>query len=107
MLLQVGGLGFITLSTLMFIFLGRRIGIRERLAIQGASGAATVGGVVRLVRQIGIVVLLVEAVGFVALAIRFSFDFPIPTALWQGLFHSISAFNNAGFVVLPDAGLRA
>ena len=106
-LLQVGGLGFITLSTLIFIFLGRRISMRDRLAVQEAAGAVTVGGVVRLVKQVGIVVLLVEVVGFVALAIRFSFDFPVPTAFWHGLFHSISAFNNAGFVVLPDAGLRA
>ena len=106
-LIQVGGLGFITLSTLIFLALGRRIGLRERLAIRGAAGAITVGGMVRLVKQVALVVLVVEALGFVALAIRFSFDFPVPTALWHSLFHSVSAFNNAGFVILPGEGLGA
>ena len=106
-LIQVGGLGFMTYSTLIFLVLGRKIGLRERLFIGAESGFGTAGGMVRLIKQVGLVMFAVEALGFVALAIRFSFDFPIPTALWHSLFHSVSAFNNAGFIVLPDAGLAA
>ena len=105
-LVQLGGLGIITYSTLMFIALGRKIGLRERLVIRGESGTTAVGGVVGAVKQLGLVMLGIEAVGFVALAARFSFDFPFPTALWHSLFHTVSSFNNAGFVILPG-GLGA
>ena len=106
-LLQVGGLGFMMASALLFIILGRRISLRGRLAIREAAGATSVGGVVQLAKRVGLLVLVVEGLGFVAFAIRFSFDFPMPLALWHSLFHSISAFNNAGFVVLPGEGLGA
>ena len=104
-LIQIGGLGIMTLSTLLFILLGRRITLRERLAIREVAGATVLGGVVRLVRQIALLVLIVEAVALVAFTIRFAFDFPLPSALWHGLFHSVSSFNNAGFVILPGAGV--
>lgn len=106
-LIQIGGLGIMTLSTLLFILLGRRITLRERLAIREAAGLTVLGGVVRLVRQIGLLILVLEGVGMVALTIRFAFDLPFPSALWNGLFHAVSAFNNAGFAVLPGAGLPA
>jgi len=106
-MIQVGGLGVMTATSLLFIFLGRRLGLRERLAMRGDTSALTVGGIVRLVRQIAKVVLVVEVLGFIAFTLRFSQDFAWPTAMWHGFFHSISAFNNAGFVVLPGQGLGA
>lgn len=106
-LIQLGGLGIMTFSTLIFLILGRRIGLRERLALRDTSGVAMVGGIVRLIRRIALVVIVAELLAFIAFSIRFSFDFPLPTALWHGLFHSISSFNNAGFVVLPNNGLQA
>ncbi len=106
-MIQVGGLGVMTATSLLFIFLGRRIGLRERLAMRGDTSALTVGGIVRLVRQIAKVVIVAETLGFIAFTLRFSQDFAWPSAIWHGFFHSISAFNNAGFVVLSGQGLGA
>ena len=103
-LIQVGGLGIMTMSTLLFIIIGRRISLRERLAIREATGVTMVGGVVRLIRQIGLFVLIAELLGVVLLTVRFSGDLPLGSALWNGLFHSVSAFNNAGFSILSTAG---
>ena len=106
-LMQLGGLGIMIFSTLIFLILGRRIGLRERLALRETTGVAMVGGIVRMIRRIALVVIVAELLAFIAFSIRFAFDFPLPTALWHGLFHSISSFNNAGFVVLPSNGLQA
>ena len=103
-LIQVGGLGIMAMSTLLFIIIGRRISLRERLAIREATGVTMVGGVVRLIRQIGLFVLIVELAGVVLLAARFSRDLPLGEAIWNGLFHSVSAFNNAGFSNLKATG---
>jgi len=101
-LVQIGGIGIIVYSTLLFIVIGRRIGLRERLAIHEAAGTPTVGGVVRLMRRVAVVVFIIEAIGVAALTARFAFDFDsVGEALWQGVFHTVAAFNNAGFSILP------
>ena len=107
-LIQVGGLGIMTISTLLILAVGRRVGLRERFTLSmESSGRATFGGAVRLVRTIALVVLIAEVIGVIAFTARFSFDHPFPTALWHGVFHSVSSFNNAGFVVLPGEGIQA
>ncbi|MBI2916838.1 MAG: Trk family potassium uptake protein [Chloroflexi bacterium] len=102
-LIQLGGLGFMTSSTLLFLLLGRRITLRERMLIGGAVGSEhSPGGMVRLVRRIILLTLAIEAAGVVYLVWRFS-AFPRATALWQGVFHSVSAFNNSGFSLFSDS----
>ncbi|MBX6723177.1 MAG: Trk family potassium uptake protein, partial [Dactylosporangium sp.] len=96
-LIQVGGLGIMTLSTLIFLILGRRISLRERIVIQESLGQSELTGVVRLVRRILIMTGILEGVGALILAARWAFDLPPGQALWFGVFHAISAFNNAGF----------
>lgn len=100
LLLQAGGLGIMTMSTLFALLIGRRITFRERLWIQEAIAAPTLSGVVRLTKAILAVTALLEGIGAVLLTARFSFDYPLPTALLFGLFHSVSAFCNAGFDLL-------
>lgn len=101
-LIQLGGLGFMTSSTLLFLLLGRRITLRERILIGEAMGSEpTPGGMVRLVRRIVLLTLAIEAAGAVYLTWRFS-AYPAATALWRGVFHSVSAFNNAGFGLPSD-----
>jgi len=96
-LIQTGGLGFMTLSTLIALLLGKRITMKERLIMQEAFNQLTVAGVVRLSRYVLGFTLLTESAGGLLLAARFSRDMPVGQALYFGFFHAISAFCNAGF----------
>jgi trk system potassium uptake protein TrkH len=96
-LIQLGGLGYMVASTLIVVLLGQKIGIKQRLVMQEALNVLTVGGLVHLLRGILVVTAVVEALGAAILAMRFSVDFPWPRAIYLGVFHSVSAFNNAGF----------
>lgn len=97
LLIQVGGLGFMTSSTLLFLLIGRRLGLRERILLREAHGVLPLGGVLRLTRRVLLVTALIEGAGAVILSIRFAQDFPVDWAAWMGVFHAVSAFNNAGF----------
>ncbi len=96
-LFQVGGLGIMTMSTMIALLTGKRLGLRERLLIQKSMGHFPLAGLVRLTKSIIIMAFAIEALGALLLAARFSRDFPLGRALYLGLFHSVSAFNNAGF----------
>lgn len=96
-LIQAGGLGIMTTSVLMFLVMGKRISLKERLLMQEALGSFSIAGVVRLTRNIIFVTFLIEAVGAALLFARWIVDHPWQEALWYSVFHSISAFNNAGF----------
>jgi trk system potassium uptake protein TrkH len=100
LLIQFGGLGFMTSATLLFLLFGMRVGLRERIYLSQSMDLSRMGGVVNLTRRAIFFTVLMEAVGFVILSTRFAFDEPLGTALWRGLFHSISAFNNAGFDIM-------
>lgn len=96
-LIQTGGLGFMTMSTLVALLLGKRITMKERLVMQEALNQLTVAGVVRLSKYVLGFTLLAESAGGLLLAARFSRDMPLGQALYFGFFHAISAFCNAGF----------
>ncbi|MBE0467218.1 MAG: Trk family potassium uptake protein [Candidatus Desulforudis sp.] len=96
-LIQVGGLGFVVVATTILVLIRRRIGLRQRLLIQESLSQMQVGGVVRLVLQVILITLVVEAVFAVVLAVRFVPEFGWGRGVWMGLFHGVSAFNNAGF----------
>ncbi|NLG79959.1 MAG: Trk family potassium uptake protein [Firmicutes bacterium] len=96
-LIQVGGLGIMTVSTLIFLLLGRRVTLRSRLLIQEAMNQLTLEGMVRLIRKVLLVTAVVEGFGALLLAIRWSFDMGFPRCLYYGVFHAVSGFCNAGF----------
>ncbi len=96
-LIQIGGWGFMTTGILLFIILGKKIGLKERLLLQDSLNVFSLSGVVNLVKRIIFITFIVELIGAVTLAIRWSFDMPLRKAIYYGIFHSISAFNNAGF----------
>lgn len=97
LLIQIGGLGFMTVATFIMILSGKRIGLRERLVIQEALNVNTLEGLVRLSRNIVLITIGIELFFATILALRFSFQMPLYRALYFGLFHAVSAFNNAGF----------
>jgi len=96
-LIQIGGFGFMTSATLFLLILVRRIGLRERLLIGESMGLTRLGGLVRLVRNIALFTIIIEAIGTGLLYIQFSTESSTGTAIWKSLFQSVSAFNNAGF----------
>ena len=103
-LIQIGGLGFMTITTSLFMILGRKIGLRERMVIQEALNQYTLAGMVRLTRNIIIGTLLIEGVGALLLAVKFVPEYGL-AGLGMGIFHSISAFCNAGFDIMGDSSL--
>ncbi|MDQ1002101.1 trk system potassium uptake protein TrkH [Neobacillus niacini] len=101
-LIQIGGWGFMTTGIFMFIILGKKIGLKERLLLQDSLNVFSLSGVVNLVKRIIVITFIVELIGAITLAIRWSFEMPLGKAIYYGIFHSISAFNNAGFGLEPD-----
>lgn len=97
LLIQIGGLGFITIGVFFSIFLKRRIGLKERNLIQESVNTLQIGGTVRLVRKIVFYSLAIEGTGALLLMIRFIPQFGGAKGIWYGVFHSVSAFCNAGF----------
>lgn len=95
--IQIGGLGFMTIGVGFSILLRRRIGLKERGLVQESVSTLKIGGVVKLAKKIIKGTVLFEGIGALILGIRFSFDFGIVKGMWYGIFHSISAFCNAGF----------
>ncbi|WNS43329.1 TrkH family potassium uptake protein [Paenibacillus sp. MMS20-IR301] len=96
-LIQIGGLGFMTMATLFALVFKRRISLRDRLILQEAMNQSSMEGIVRLIRKVLIYSLIIEAAGSLLLSIRFAVDMPPVRALYYGLFHAVSMFNNAGF----------
>ena len=96
-LIQIGGLGYMAVATLLAMLLGRRIGLRGRVALQESQNLYTLGGIVRFTRVVLLLTLVIEGVGALLLTLRWIPEFGVARALYYGIFHSVSAFNNAGF----------
>jgi trk system potassium uptake protein len=102
-LIQIGGLGFMTFGVLIAVALGKKINLKERLLIQQSTNAVSTQGVVRLSLSIFLIALIIETLGAVLLTIRWMDELGLKRALYYGAFHSISAFNNAGFGLWSDS----
>ena len=101
-MIQIGGLGFMTMATLFAIMLKRRISLKERLVLQEAFNQSSVEGIIRLVRKVIVYSLTIELMGALLFAIRFMFDMSVGEAIYKGVFHAVSFFNNAGFDIMGD-----
>jgi trk system potassium uptake protein TrkH len=102
LLIQVGGLGYMTATTFLLLLLGRKFGLRDKLAIQQTLDNQGLSGVDQLVRSIIAMTLIFELTGTFALMPAFVPEYGLARGLWLSLFHSVSAFNNAGFSLFPD-----
>jgi trk system potassium uptake protein TrkH len=96
-LIQIGGVGFMTMATLFALVLRKRISLRERLILQEAMNQQSMEGIVRLIRRVFVYSLSIELVGAILFSIRFAVDMPIGKAVYVGVFQAVSFFNNAGF----------
>ena len=102
LLIQVGGLGFISIGVFFSIILRRKIGLRERGLIMESTNSLKIGGVVKLTRKILFGTLIFEGSGMFLFAFRFIPEYGFVKGLWFSLFHSVSAFCNAGFDLMGD-----
>ncbi len=103
-LIQIGGLGFMTFATMFFIMMGRKIRLKERLIIQEALNQYTLSGMVRLTKNVVLGTLLIEGIGALLLAIRFVPQYGLK-GVFMSIFHSVSAFCNAGFDIIGNSSL--
>ncbi len=96
-LIQLGGLGIIVVASVITIFIGHKINIFQRTTLQEALSVQKVGGILKLTKFILRGVIFFESVGAIFLFTNFIREFELKKAIWYSIFHSISAFCNAGF----------
>lgn len=105
-LIQIGGLGVLSLGSVLAFVVRRRISFRQRLRLRTELNALQVGGVVRLLRGILLFTFTFELLGALVLWLHFGPLYGWSEGLYYSVFHSISAFNNAGFALYPDSLIR-
>lgn len=97
MMIQIGGIGLMTIITMMSVFLKRKISLHERRILMQSAGNMRMSGVVKLIKSIMTGTFLIEGIGAVILAFRFHENMGIGESIYYGIFHAVSAFCNAGF----------
>jgi trk system potassium uptake protein len=102
LLIQVGGLGYMTVTTFLLLLLGRRFGLRDKIAIQEALDRRSLQGSTQILQSIVATTLLFELTGAFILLWVFVPDVGWAKGLWFAVFHSVSAWNNAGFALFSD-----
>lgn len=105
LLIQIGGLGVMTVASLLGVLVSRRLDLRSRLVAVASTRTVGLGDVRRILVRVVVIALVVEAVVAAVLTARFAvaYDQPLGRAVWQGLFHSVSAYNNAGFALFSGS----
>lgn len=96
-LVQIGGLGFMTMATLFALVMKKKISLRERLILQEAMSTDSIEGIVRLIRRVIFFAITIELLASVVFTLHWWKTLPFTKALYYGIFHSISLFNNGGF----------
>lgn len=99
LLIEIGGLGFMSFTTLIAILLGKKITLRERLILQNAMNTFNIQGVVKMVKYILLFTISIQAIGALIFCTQLIPEYGLGKGLFYSIFHSISAFCNAGFDV--------
>ncbi|MCK8058706.1 MULTISPECIES: TrkH family potassium uptake protein [unclassified Fusibacter] len=102
LLIQIGGLGFMTMATLISLLIGRRISLQGRLLMQESLNHFNISGVVRLTKYVVLMTFLIEAVGAFLLSFKFIPLFGRSKGIFLSVFHAVSAFCNAGFDLMGN-----
>ena len=105
-MIQIGGLGFMTIASLAFMMVNRKMGLKNRMILAQSMGIEQMDGILRMVRHVLVGTFSIELIGALVLTVRFLQYTDPGKAVWWGVFHSVSAFCNAGFDILGavDAG---
>ncbi len=102
LLIQIGGLGFMSVTTLVFFLLGKRITLKERLVMQEAMNVNSLQGLVKMIKYVLIFTFSVELLGAVLFSTQFIPEFGIAKGIYYSIFHAVSAFCNAGFDLMGN-----
>lgn len=102
-LVQIGGIGFMSVALLFYLMLGKKISLRERLILQESINANSMEGIVRTIRRVIIFVVIIQSSATVVLTLHWGQTMPLGQSFAYSLFHSISLFNNAGFDLFGDS----
>jgi len=104
MLIQVGGFGIMSLASLLALFVRKTIGLRGQLVAQSETHTLNFGDVKSVLFRVVKIMAVFEAITALILTVRFwmAYDPDLGTAVWHGVFHAVSAFNNAGFALYSD-----
>ena len=97
LLIQIGGLGIMSMSTLMAFLIGKKISLKERLVIQQDLNQFGISGLVRLIQYVLGFTLIIEGAGAIFMFTKLIHEYKIVKAIYYSIFHAVSAFNNAGF----------
>ncbi len=103
MLIQIGGVGYMSVVTLFFLFMNKNLNIHEKNMAKESLNYSSNSDIQDFLKKVFIFIFLIEALGAMILTLRFWMDMPFVQALWQGIFHAVSAFNNAGFSLFTDS----
>jgi len=103
MLIQIGGLGIMTMATIFALVSGKKISLRERLVIKEQLNQESLSGLVKLVKYVIAMTLFIEFIGAVVLSYIFVPEFGLKQGIWNSIFHSVSAFCNAGFDITGNS----
>ncbi|MBE6038250.1 MAG: Trk family potassium uptake protein [Anaerofustis stercorihominis] len=101
-LIQIGGLGFMSLTTILLLALGKKISIKNKMLISSSLSLDTPEGIIKYVKRVVMFTFIVEGIGALLLFGRFVQDYPLLKAIYFSVFHSISAFCNAGFDLIGN-----
>ncbi|ANE48219.1 ATP synthase subunit J [Paenibacillus swuensis] len=101
-MLQLGGLGFMTVATWFTLMMKRRISFRERLILKETMNQNTIEGIVRLIGKVFLYSITIESVAALYFAFRWMDEMPLAKAIYFGVFHAVSIFNNGGFELFGD-----
>ncbi|MDD6188392.1 MAG: TrkH family potassium uptake protein [Clostridiales bacterium] len=104
LLIQIGGLGFMSIAMLISLALGKKMGLRERSVLMESVSSPSIGGAVPFMKRVLWGTLFIEGVGAVLLSLRFCPELGFWEGIWYGIFHSVSAFCNAGFDLMGRYG---
>jgi len=101
-LVQVGGLGYMTATSILLLLIGRKFSLRDKITLQQSLDTPGIRGGLQLVKSIIAVTMLFELTGVFALIPIFNQKMSFQESVWQAIFHSVNAFNNAGFSLFSD-----
>lgn len=101
-LIQIGGFGFMSIASLFLISVGKRVNFTEKKLLQESLDYPNMKGIIRFLKKILIFIIIIELAGAIILSLDFLRYMPLSKAIYSGIFHSISAFNNAGFSIFEN-----
>ncbi|WP_226665437.1 TrkH family potassium uptake protein [Metabacillus litoralis] len=105
-LIQFGGLGIMSFAVMIYKIIGKKIGLKERIVVQHALNQTSFGGVIKLIKKIFIFSITIELIATFFLAITWVPEYGLGKGMYVSFFHSVSAFNNAGFSLWSDSLMK-